>query len=96
MLAIATGEVYDAPSALGLGLVDVVVSRSTFDDEWQGLAKRMAATAPGTTRAVKAVLAAAAPTVHAEHEDAAANAFARLWTADAHWDAVDALTNRKA
>ena len=63
LLAIATGELYDAPTAQRLGLVDVVVPRAAFDDEWRALARRMAATAPGTTRAVKSVIGAAAPVV---------------------------------
>ena len=63
MLAIATGELYDAPSAQRLGLVDIVVPRATFDDEWRKLASRLAASAPGTTSAVKSVIAAAAPAV---------------------------------
>jgi enoyl-CoA hydratase len=95
VLAIATGELYDATSAQQLGLLDVVVPRTSFDHEWQALARKMAGTAPGTTRAVKAVVAAAAPGVHPDLEASATDAFARLWTADAHWDAVDALTKSK-
>jgi enoyl-CoA hydratase/carnithine racemase len=95
LLAIATGELYDAVRAHELGLVDVVVPRATFDDEWRALAQRLAATAPGTTRAVKAVIGAAAPAVHPELEDDATAAFARLWTADAHWDAVDAFEQKR-
>jgi enoyl-CoA hydratase/carnithine racemase len=96
VLAIATGALYDAESAQQLGLVDIVVPRASFDEEWRHLARRMAGTAPGTTRAVKSVVAAAAPGVHPDLEAAATDAFARLWTADAHWDAVDALTRAKA
>jgi hypothetical protein len=55
----------------------------------------MAATAPGTTRAVKSVVAAAAPGVHPDLESAATDAFARLWTGEAHWAAVDAMTRSK-
>src|SRR5437870_1307494 len=43
LLAIATGEVYDAPAAHCLGLVDIVVPRATFDEEWRALAQRLAA-----------------------------------------------------
>jgi enoyl-CoA hydratase/carnithine racemase len=95
MLAIASGELYDASTAQQLGLVDIVVPRATFDEEWAALAKRLAALAPGTTRAVKAVIDAALPSVHSELEPAATDAFARLWTADAHWDAVDALEQKR-
>jgi enoyl-CoA hydratase/carnithine racemase len=91
LLAIATGELYDAPTAQRLGLIDVVVPRATFDDEWRSVARRMAAAAPGTTRAVKSVITAAAPSLHPELEAGATDAFARLWTAEAHWEAVEAL-----
>jgi enoyl-CoA hydratase len=91
MLAIATGELYDAAAALRIGLVDLVVRRAEFDDEWRALARRMADSALGTTRAVKSVISAAAPSLHPHLEAGATDAFASLWTADAHWSAVDAL-----
>jgi enoyl-CoA hydratase/carnithine racemase len=95
LLAIATGELYDAATAQRLGLVDVVAPRATFDDEWQSLARRMATSAPGTTHAVKAVVGAAVPSFHPELASDAADAFARLWTADAHWAAVEALEAKR-
>ena len=95
LVAIATGEIYDAEAAHRLGLVDVVVPRETFDKEWRALAERLASTAPGTTRAVKSVLAAAVPTVRPDLEADATDTFARLWTSDAHWEAVEALERRK-
>jgi enoyl-CoA hydratase/carnithine racemase len=76
MLAIATGELYDAPSA-------------------RALARRLADAAPGATRAIKSVLGAAVPTHRPDLEAAAAATFAGLWTADAHWDAVDALERKR-
>jgi enoyl-CoA hydratase/carnithine racemase len=95
LVAIATGEVYDAPAAQRMGLIDIVVPRAAFDEEWRALAQRLASTAPGTTRAVKAVIAAAEPAVRPELEADATNAFAELWTADAHWAAVEALEQRR-
>jgi enoyl-CoA hydratase len=95
LLAIATGEVYDATAAQDLGLIDIVVPRETFDKEWRILAERIGGTAPGTSRAVKSVIAPAAPSVHPELEADATDAFARLWTADPHWAAVDALEQRR-
>jgi enoyl-CoA hydratase/carnithine racemase len=95
LLVIATGEVYEAKAAQALGLVDFVVPRAKFDDEWGALASRLAETAPGTTRAVKAVLAAALPPTRPDLEADATDAFARLWTADAHWAAVEALEQRR-
>lgn len=95
LLAISTGELYTAEDAQRIGLVDVVVPRPAFDARWRELAERMATTAPGTTRAVKAVISAAAPSLHPQLEADAADAFARLWTADAHWAAVEALEQQR-
>ena len=95
MLAIAGGELYDAPAAHALGLIDIVVPRDQFDDEWRALARRLAATAPGATRAIKFVLGAALPTHRPDLEGDATATFAQLWTADAHWDAVDALERKR-
>jgi enoyl-CoA hydratase/carnithine racemase len=94
LLAIATGDLYDASTAHSMGLIDVVVPRARFDEEWKATARGMADLAPGTTAAVKAVVAAA-PGLHRELEDDATDAFARLWTADAHWAAVDALEQKR-
>lgn len=95
LLAIATGELYDAPAAQRLGLVDIVVPRAAFDGEWRRLAGQMAAAAPGTTRAVKSVVSAAAPSHHPELEAGATAAFAQLWAADAHWAAVEAFERKR-
>jgi enoyl-CoA hydratase/carnithine racemase len=95
LLAIATGELYEAAAAQQLGLVDIVVPRARFEDEWRALAGRMAAAAPGATRAVKSVIGAAARPLHPELEAGATAAFARLWTADAHWAAVEALEKKR-
>jgi enoyl-CoA hydratase/carnithine racemase len=91
LIAITTGELYDAAAAHDIGLVDLVFPRADFDDAWRALALKMASTAPGSTRAIKSVVAAAAPTTHQDLEAAASDVFARLWIADAHWDAVDAM-----
>jgi enoyl-CoA hydratase/carnithine racemase len=95
IVAIATGEIFDAGDALRLGLVDAVVPRASFDAAWRALAQRLAATAPGTTRAVKAVVGAAVPATHPDLESDATDAFARLWTAEPHWAAVEALEKRR-
>jgi enoyl-CoA hydratase/carnithine racemase len=95
LMAIATGELHDAPRALELGILDVVVPRESFDETWRALAQRLAATAPGTTRAVKSVVAAATPMVHEGLEANAADAFAELWVADAHWAAVEAMEAKR-
>jgi hypothetical protein len=55
----------------------------------------MASTAPGTTRAVKAVVGAAIPASHPELEADATDEFARLWAAEAHWAAVEAFEKKR-
>jgi len=95
MIAIATGAIYDARSAQRLGLVDLVVPRESFDVEWRAMACQIAQTAPGSSRAVKSVVGAAAPSTHRDLEADAADAFARLWTADEHWAAVEALEEKR-
>ena len=96
LLAVASGEIYDASTARELGLVDVVVRRAEFEQRWRELAARLAANAPGATRAIKSVIARAAPAAHRQWEAAATDAFATLWVADAHWAAVDAVTAKRA
>lgn len=95
MIAVATGEIYDAAIAQDLGLIDIVVPRASFEAEWRSLANRLARGAPGTSRAVKSVIAAAVPSVHPELEADATDAFARLWTSEAHWSAVEALEQKR-
>jgi enoyl-CoA hydratase/carnithine racemase len=96
LLAVATGELYDAATARELGLIDVVVPRAEFADRWRALAQQLAGQAPGAMRAIKSVIAPAAPALHRRHEEAATNAFATLWVADAHWAAVDAMNAKRA
>jgi hypothetical protein len=44
---------------------------------------------------VKAVIEASAPAAHPELEADATDAFARLWTGDAHWAAVEAMEQKR-
>jgi enoyl-CoA hydratase/carnithine racemase len=92
MLAIMTGTQYDAAAAQQIGLVDLVVPRAEFELRWRALAESLAATAPGTTASVKAVVASVAPAVHDHSRREAVDLFARLWVAPEHWAAVDAAT----
>ena len=96
ILAITTGELYDAPAAQRLGLLDAVVPRDTFDKEWRELARGMANTAPGAARAIKSVISAAVPAVREDLAPAAADTFARLWIADAHWEAVERMQQKRS
>jgi enoyl-CoA hydratase len=83
MLA-GSGAVLSASEAEGVGLVDLVVSRSTFEQTWRSLARSLAV-APATE--IKRVMAGVSP------PDAVA-AFAKLWIADEHWRAADRVMKR--
>ena len=92
LLAVTTGDRYDAATAYEWGLVDVVVPRSSFAESWWELARRIADTAPGATRSLKEVVDAAVSHIRPELEATATDTFARLWVAEAHWAAVEAMT----
>jgi enoyl-CoA hydratase len=83
MLA-GSGAVLSASEAERVGLVDLVVSRSTFEQTWRSLARSLAV-APATE--IKRVMAGVSP------RDAVA-AFAKLWIADEHWRAADRVMKR--
>jgi enoyl-CoA hydratase len=79
-----TGAVLGVAEAERLGLVDQVVPRLSFDDDWRRLA---AALASGSGRQIKKVAGGV-------DEKEAAQAFAELWVQDAHWAAADKAMNR--
>ena len=95
LLAMTSGELYPADAAHALGMIDLVVPRADFTARWQDLARTIAGNAPGANRAIKQVVSAVAPATHRDLEADSIAAFAPLWTADAHWDAVDRITSAK-
>ncbi|HEV7423457.1 MAG TPA: enoyl-CoA hydratase/isomerase family protein [Mycobacterium sp.] len=84
LLLAGTGMVLDAAEAHRLGLVDVVVPRASFEDEWRAVARKLATVPAGEIKRV--VAGASAPEAVA--------AFARLWVSDEHWAAADRVMNR--
>jgi enoyl-CoA hydratase/carnithine racemase len=84
LLLAGTGAILDAVEAQRFGLVDVVVPRASFEEEWRALGRKLAA--PQVT-AIKGVMNGASA-------DDAIGAFARLWAADEHWAAADQVLNR--
>ncbi|MEE2056926.1 enoyl-CoA hydratase/isomerase family protein [Rhodococcus artemisiae] len=83
MLA-GSGTILGAEDAHRVGLVDRVLPRETFDEGWRLLARSLVNESSGS---IKRVMSGATP-------EEAIEAFARLWVADAHWEAADKVMNR--
>jgi enoyl-CoA hydratase/carnithine racemase len=84
LLLAGTGAILSAGEAERVGLVQRVVPRGSFEEEWRTVARRLASLPAAE---IKRVVAGTSP------EEAVA-AFARLWVADAHWTAADKVMNR--
>jgi enoyl-CoA hydratase len=84
LLLAGTGAILSAADAERVGLVQRVVPRESFEDEWRAVARKLAAAPVG---AIKRVIAGTT-------KDEAVAAFASLWVADAHWAAADKVMNR--
>jgi enoyl-CoA hydratase len=65
-------------------LVDKVLPRSSFDDDWRSIAKALASRPAGE---IKRVMKGTSTTE-------AVAAFARLWVADEHWAAADKVIKK--
>ena len=86
LLLAGTGIVLDAVHAERIGLIDQVLPRSTFDEDWRRVARALSTRPAGE---IKRVIDGVSP-------EQAVNAFARLWVRDAHWKAADRVMNRSA
>ena len=84
LLLAGSGTVLIAGEAERWGLIDRVVPRASFDDEWRTLATSLANRPAGR---IKRVIAGVTP---AE----AIDAFAELWVSDEHWAAAERVMNR--
>jgi enoyl-CoA hydratase len=84
LLLAGSGAVLDAAEAQRVGLIDVVVPRSTFEDSWRSVARSLAV-APAAE--IKRVLTGVSA-------NEAVAAFAKLWIADEHWLAADRVMKR--
>jgi enoyl-CoA hydratase len=84
LLLAGAGTVLDAAEAQRIGLVDRVVPRASFNDEWRRVARLLATRPAGE---IKRVMAGVSP---AE----AVAAFAALWVSDEHWQAADRMTQK--
>ena len=84
LLLAGAGTVLDAAEAERIGLVDKVLPRATFGDDWRAVAKSLATHPAGE---IKRVMKGVTTTE-------AVAAFARLWVADEHWAAADKVMKR--
>ncbi|OBI98108.1 enoyl-CoA hydratase [Mycobacterium alsense] len=86
LLLSGSGTVLDAAEAERIGLVDVVFPRASFDDGWRSVATSLARRPAAEIKRVISGVSA----------DEAIASFARLWVADAHWQAAERVMNRTA
>jgi enoyl-CoA hydratase/carnithine racemase len=84
LLLAGTGTVLDAAEAERIGLVDRVLPRASFDDDWRAIARSLATRPAGEIKRVMNGV----PTTEA------VAAFARLWVSDEHWAAADKVMKR--
>ena len=85
LLLAGAGTVLNAEQAHQIGLVEMVVPRTTFAQQWRAIARSLAI--PSAV-AIKRVTAGTVSALEA------AQAFARLWIADEHWEAAERMMNR--
>jgi enoyl-CoA hydratase/carnithine racemase len=86
LLLAGSGRTLSAVEAERIGLVDLVFPRSSFDEGWRSVARALAR---HPTTEIKRVISGVSA-------DEAIASFARLWVADAHWQAAERVMNRSA
>jgi enoyl-CoA hydratase/carnithine racemase len=84
LLLAGTGTVLGAAEAQRIGLVDKVLPRASFDEDWRAIAMALAGRPAGQ---IKRVMKGVSTTE-------AVAAFARLWVSDEHWAAADKVMKR--
>lgn len=84
LLLAGTGMILEASDAHRIGLVDHVIARGSFDDEWPKIAKALAKRPAGE---IKRVMRGVTTTE-------AVAAFAELWVSEEHWTAADKVMKR--
>ncbi|ANI41037.1 enoyl-CoA hydratase/isomerase family protein [Mycolicibacterium vaccae] len=84
LLIAGTGRILSATDAERIGLIDQVIPRASFDEQWRLIARSLASVPAGEVKRVMRGV----PTTEA------VAAFARLWVADEHWTAADKVMNK--
>ena len=86
LLLAGSGITLSAVEAERIGLVDLVLPRPSFDEGWRSVARSLARQPAAE---VKRVISGVSP-------DEAIASFARMWVADAHWQAAERAMKRSA
>jgi enoyl-CoA hydratase/carnithine racemase len=84
LLLAGTGRLVGAAEAERIGLIDQVIPRASFDEQWRLIARSLATVPAGQVKRVMRGV----PTAEA------VAAFARLWVSDEHWAAADRVMNK--
>ncbi|ADT98610.1 MULTISPECIES: enoyl-CoA hydratase/isomerase family protein [Mycolicibacterium] len=84
LLLAGTGRILAATDAERLGLIDQVIPRASFDEQWRLIARLLASVPAGEVKRVMRGV----PTTEA------VAAFARLWVSDEHWAAADKVMKK--
>jgi enoyl-CoA hydratase len=87
LLLAGSGNALDAAEAERIGLVDLVLPRASFDSPDKGWRSVATSLARRPAAEIKRVISGVSP-------DEAIASFARLWVADAHWQAAERVMNR--
>ncbi len=87
LLLAGTGMALDAVEAERIGLVDLVLPRASFDSPDRGWRSVASSLARHPAAEIKRVISGVSP-------DEAIASFARLWVADAHWQAAERVMKR--
>ncbi|HWU04809.1 MAG TPA: enoyl-CoA hydratase/isomerase family protein [Streptomyces sp.] len=85
LLLAGTGRVLNASEAERMGLVDLVLPRTGFDEGWREMARSLATR---QAREIKNL------TTRTRSPQEAAAAFARFWVAEEHWRAAEKVMSR--
>lgn len=89
LLLAGSGTALDAADAERIGLVDVVLPRASFDSPDKGWRAVATSLARRPAAEIKQVISGVSA-------DEAIASFARLWVADAHWQAAERVMKRTA
>lgn len=92
---LTTGRTIEAAEALRIGLFEEVVPRSQLDDRVDALAEELTRVPGAVLAGIKRAAEAAFPYARPELAEQATGDFARAWTDDAHWEALDRAQARR-